>query len=220
MVKCVNCGFLALRRSWTHELVEAAGPYRDEGQLPSDPQNRSFYSCERVPIRTERRRDFKQRLLLDGIGQDEVTQRHVVDALSEDYACDHHTQWHASFTPKEHREMLDRQWQLDFQAKREDADRVWREGQVAKDEKWREQESGKAERRHRWDLIITAGIVTVVLVLAQIGGSLIQAAATREAATGQQAPIVHISPVLVIATPLPSPAAAADKATFEPTTPP
>jgi hypothetical protein len=113
MVKCAECGFLATRRLWSHELVEAAAPYRDEGQQPTDPQNRNFYSCELVPVCAVQRRNFVERLLRQGrttqIGQDELTREEVRAALLEEYDCAQWTVWHQGFTPKEHREMLDRQ---------------------------------------------------------------------------------------------------------------
>ena len=41
------------------------------------------------------------------------------------------------FSPKEHREMMDREWMLKWQADREEADRKWREKQRQEDKQWR-----------------------------------------------------------------------------------
>lgn len=90
--------------------------------------------------------------------------------------------WIPGLTLKDHWDLKMTQETREWQARREDADREWRERQADKDAAWKEKESKGAERRHRWDLILTAGVATLILAVSQLWGSCIQATATREAA--------------------------------------
>lgn len=64
--------------------------------------------------------------------------------------------------------MLDRQASLDFQAKREQDDREWRDKQRKEDLAWREQQEINADKRHKKELWIIGGVVTIALVLGSI----------------------------------------------------
>ncbi len=64
--------------------------------------------------------------------------------------------------------MLDRKWQLEFQAKSEKEDRQWREEQRRKDLEWRNTQEEKATKRHRWDLIILGIVVTLIIAIVTI----------------------------------------------------
>lgn len=86
----------------------------------------------------------------------------VLGVISDDRVCSNYTPWHQGFTPKEHREMIDRQWERNWQLEREREDR-----------KWREHQERKADERHRVNLLINTGLVTVVMVVAIIVSALI-----------------------------------------------
>jgi len=63
---------------------------------------------------------------------------------------------------------------MNFQAEREDADRKWREEQRREDLRWREEQEEKAEKRHRWDLIILGVVATLIICIATIVAAYIE----------------------------------------------
>jgi len=69
------------------------------------------------------------RLLRQGrpapIGQDGLTKEEITMALSEEYECGQWTKWRQGSSPKEHREMLDRQWLIAREDRRDDEARKW-----------------------------------------------------------------------------------------------
>jgi hypothetical protein len=94
--------------------------------------------------------------------------------VQRDNDCKEFTDWQQGFTPKEHREILDRQRQLDFQVKREKEDKEWRNEQRLKDLEWREEQDKKAEGRHRVDLIVIGIIATIIIAVATILAAFIE----------------------------------------------
>ena len=40
---------------------------------------------------------------------------HIKVVLNVEKECKHFTEWHRGFTPKEHQEMIDRKWILEYQ---------------------------------------------------------------------------------------------------------
>jgi len=170
MVKCSECGFLAVRRKDTIELEEVEFESRQSGDM----RPRYHY----VPIcftlvanfgeeveKLEKSPEYATRCDEHGDAIWPQWYDLVGGALVKERECPSFTRWHQGFTPKEHQEMLDRQWLLDFQAKREQEDRDWREHERIEDLEWREKQEQKAEGRHRTDLIII-GIVATLLICA------------------------------------------------------
>ncbi len=233
--RCSDCGYLTFRNYRTRELVEAELELRERGVItPSHgkvPPLSGYPLCFAVsarlvaeyrPIRDgdlaapDPDADTLAWLLYKGddahrddpqTANDEYILRWQV--MHRERECAAFTRWIQGFTPKEHREMLDRQWQLDFQERREDADRRWRDKQAVEARKWREEQSRREEKRYWLQLIGTAVVATLVLALTQLLGSWMQAEATREAARNAPAinlpvPAVNVSPVFVLPTPLPS----------------
>ena len=93
-------------------------------------------------------------------------------------------EWKQGSTPKEHQDRLDEQRKLEYQSKRENEDRQWREEQRrldlewrekrdADDKKWREDQDKKASKRHRLDLIITGIVATLFISAATIAAAFI-----------------------------------------------
>ena len=73
---------------------------------------------------------FDLRKEINELGASNAPERKkVIHDLRE---CKKFTPWHQGFTPKEHQEMLDRQWMLKHQAKVDRRDRKWREDQAKK----------------------------------------------------------------------------------------
>lgn len=158
MVKCAECGYLTVRNVNTYSLDEAGGEFRETG---------AAYSLhERRPVcfqRCDLRREIKQAF---GTGKNEMGC--VLQVISKERDCNKFMDWQQGFTPKEHRELSDRKWMLEFQDKREKEDKEWREKQRRMDLDWREDQEKRTEGRHRWDLILTGGIATVAICAATI----------------------------------------------------
>ncbi len=72
--------------------------------------------------------------------RDEVTEANPDELLrvfQRNRDCSSFTPWQQGFTPKEHREMMDRERARQWQAERERADRDWRRQQRRDDVRWR-----------------------------------------------------------------------------------
>ncbi|MDA1218793.1 MAG: hypothetical protein O2909_05060, partial [Chloroflexi bacterium] len=100
--------------------------------------------------------------------------------------CPSWVEWIPGYSPKEHREMMDRQRLLEFQAKREDDWQKFQKQMVADDKKWREVQEIQAETRHKKELqtikdinrtqmLVMGGLVTLVFVLVTLLGGAIEA---------------------------------------------
>jgi len=82
--------------------------------------------------------------------------------------CPDFTPWFLGFTPKEHREILDRQKLLEWQATREDEDRRWRADEAGKDRAWREKQA-QGEGIWRLVQVVVFGVVgAMVAILAAL----------------------------------------------------
>lgn len=156
MFKCSECGYLAVRARTSRELREAEGEYRKRGLR--------IAISEHIPICFAQVRDFREEIIKEK-GASNLDSVNITPFISKEIYCDCFIKWLQGLTPKEHREMLDRQWQLDYQAKREKEDKEWREEQRRLDLQWREDQDRKSGKRHRWDLVII-GIVATLLICA------------------------------------------------------
>jgi hypothetical protein len=85
------------------------------------------------------------------------SQVEIQQVLTRLRPCDAFIKWIQGFTPKEHREMVDREWQQKHQEEREEDDRKWREERMEDDRKWRSQQ----ERMNRIYTIVS-GVVGAV----------------------------------------------------------
>ncbi len=146
MPRCAGCGFLAqhiYRGSIPQGFIDIDERPRETGELPRRPSAFSPHFLGEPDLTPEK---------LDGdsfpscfarsfpLGQ-EVKERHeelqaanksvpvshaVLDVIGKDRECRHFVKWQRGFTPKEHREMIDRdEW------------RKWQEDQRSSDKKWR-----------------------------------------------------------------------------------
>jgi hypothetical protein len=132
MVHCSDCGFLALRNQFTGQLDEAEVLYRKTGKI----QNRlrpgqrpephvgvdSFeWPYTDAPICFVQAYDLADEFytLADT----------PLDVLRAERNCDDRklfTPWQQGFTPREHRDMRDRQWMMEREDKRDSDARRWR----------------------------------------------------------------------------------------------
>jgi hypothetical protein len=124
MVKCTDCGFLAARNLDTRNLDEVEGEFRRSGNPPTQiiaGKEIGYYRHKRYPICFVQEYD-----LLDSferIGGEESTRFLVV--IGEDRQCELFTEWLQGFTPKEHREMLDRERRDKFESDIRKGDKRW-----------------------------------------------------------------------------------------------
>jgi len=127
MVKCADCGFLASRDIETRYLEETEQEIRQEGCPVLMVDTVKIGSKFEPPICFMRSPDYR----VVPFGQI-YDHKPVKAEIQRERNCNLFTPWQQGFTPKEHREMLDREKMLKWQAEREDADRAWRERQEKK----------------------------------------------------------------------------------------
>ncbi len=178
-VRCKDCGFLGIRKTGDREIVEVELQIRETGDFPYELQFTKGdmwadqqYHYEPRPICFMREPEFlaeTQREISPGDREAQFT-----NVIRRERNCDSFTPWKQGNTPKEHSEMLERQLMLDWQDKRDEADRTWREQQAREDRAWRAEESKlarQANRTHFWEIVIIASIsiaVGIAGVVAQI----------------------------------------------------
>jgi cation transport ATPase len=158
MVKCVDCGFLAARNIKTRDLEEVEQLFRDIGSpvwigTKEDPKGVPVH--ERMPLCFMRAYD----LILEMEQAQEhpinraINAAEVQSVIGRDRNCAYFRRWLQGVSPKEHREMMDREKMLEWQAGREEADRKWREEQEAKHSK------------EEWHRYIFLGVLTVIMAI-------------------------------------------------------
>jgi hypothetical protein len=177
MVKCSECGYLAIRNRFIRLLDEAEQSYRDTGKVKDVPRrtpihhdslpgpwDRSEPLHEEVPICFENAFNlgslaYTKAKAKDPKRTDEsyrsnwfITEDDIHEMLAEERCCPSWTQWHQGFNPKEHRQMIDRQRLLEYQTKREDDWQKFQAQMAADDRKWREEQEAKAEERHQQEM--------------------------------------------------------------------
>lgn len=172
-VTCASCGFLAIRHLWDRTLHEAEPDYRLHAKIPKT--STQYDNHERMPVCFAQAIEFRKEIARDD-------ESGILPVIGKSRKCDSFMPWRHGFSPKEHQEMLDRQWLLDFQTRRDDADRRWRQecderdrtwretqaenerhwrdDQAREDRNWREQSQRDEERRHKANLIVM-GLLTI-----------------------------------------------------------
>ncbi len=175
MAECATCGFLAVLDPKAGALDGCGSDYRENGELE---YRDTAFQHHRWPIcfvsAFPLRKEVRDAMDRDGVYSGDASSVHVVEVLKRNRdECPGFTPWRQGFTPKEHQEMLDRQWRLEFQAQREEADRQWRdqqrkadlewrEEQRRRDLEWRERESRETRKWHWrdfWAVVIATGLI-------------------------------------------------------------
>ena len=129
---CTGCAFLG-ERDGHGDVVEALPAYR---QAPSTTQNRNDRSGG-TPVCIMGKRSFRaeydvlySRLTRERPGYGINSQEAIQEVLSTPPDCGTWEQYLEGITPKERREMLDRQWQIEQEGKRHRADRRARQQEL------------------------------------------------------------------------------------------
>ena len=112
MVKCSECGFLAVRNTESHELEEADETFREKGIIPltGHAEGRPRSRHEPLPLCFARCHDLQEEFK-NVPGEDKAVPGGVHRVIIKERQCDAFTEWQQGFTPKEHREMIDRRWE-------------------------------------------------------------------------------------------------------------
>ena len=144
MAKCYDCGFLAVRNEKTRELVEMELGYRNTGECPREidsVKHPNIYGYE-YPLCFKLAYNLGEEMKnLTGSPGEKIR-----PVIQRDRACEPFAKWRQGFTPKEHQEMLDREKLMEWQKEREEDDRKW-------------------HRKEQWQLVIVAGIFTLLGVI-------------------------------------------------------
>ena len=201
MVKCADCGYLA-QRVWKHDLpvgfleideeprqsgwlagVVYAGYHSDSDAGASGDRGDRLPTCFARAVNLHEtclhRRDARVGKQGDPLPID------ITQVLNQERSCSGFTEWQRGFTPKEHREMMDRERMLKWQAERDEAStkrdddfKRWqmefsaKQAQTEKD--WRERQEQSAKRRHRWDIFWFVLVASLLVSAATIVGAYIQ----------------------------------------------
>ena len=168
MVKCADCGLLAVLRKQTGEYAAADKLFRDTGEIPNFDGN---YVYNPYPFCAAKLRDFHELIGRQNPDNDGSIR---CKTFHEPIPCDGFTDWNPCFSPKEHKEMILSEKMLEIQRKREDDDREWRDAQARKDQKWREDQDRIATRRHRQDLVWIGILVPLVTAATMVVSAFIQ----------------------------------------------
>ncbi|HEX78480.1 MAG TPA: hypothetical protein G4O03_08785 [Dehalococcoidia bacterium] len=134
MAKCSECGFLTMRDKTNGLLVEAIDDYRISGNVPTYLEDYERYynypicftmAYDLLPeVEEAARKQF--------FDKSEDWGKYVLGVITKERECPPKgkalgfTKYQQGFTPKEHREMLDREEWRDWQERQRKADRHWR----------------------------------------------------------------------------------------------
>ena len=112
MVKCSECGFLAVRSKKDFKLDEASSEYRKSGVIAIGYDEQGINQHElhfQKPLCFAGVYDLSSEFDKETKGQNNTVS--TLKVITKDRDCTRCTDWHQGFTPKEHWEMLDRQWE-------------------------------------------------------------------------------------------------------------
>lgn len=184
MVKCSDCGLLALKNTNISQWVEADEVYRATGEVVA-PSGKA----DPLPICFTRkwnlRVGIKAQLLRDGYGEVEAEARsrgsisgRILAEITRERSCETTNQsqpgfikWSQGFSPKEHREMLDRQWRLGRERDWRKEDQDW----LTSEREARERHEKSTRGNHRLEIgllgvgILVAAVIAVFAALIEAG---------------------------------------------------
>jgi hypothetical protein len=140
MPNCAECGFLAARNNQSRQLEEVESIFRETGKpaiivneqgvlgLGSSHESQPLCFAQAYNLRREFMETTHEKYPI----YDAPDKESIATVLHKDRECASFLPWQQGFTPKEHREMIDRERFEERQAKREEADRRWRSRQDLK----------------------------------------------------------------------------------------
>jgi hypothetical protein len=114
MAKCAECGFLAILNEETGELQETQWLIRQDGVLASPLCFMRVYDLWAESNTPRGNYDFTSR-----------TSSLIVATLQKERECNQFVKWQQGFSPKEHREMIDREKQDKLEAEIRASNKRW-----------------------------------------------------------------------------------------------
>jgi len=125
MAKCSECGFLASRGVHSRQLGETEQEIRLNGGSVIVLNTGKPFNLFEPPICFMRSPDYK------AIPFDlRVDKSAVRSEIQRERTCEYFTPRQQGFTPKEHRDMLDRQWMLEREERRDREVKKWQGNQT------------------------------------------------------------------------------------------
>ena len=162
MVKCADCGYLTMRHRTEYSLLlEVYEDYRKHAVL----RRPEFTNPPRCFMRVRNfESEFQQVTAADGPAQ----QQAEIAILQKEIPCAEFTHWQQGFTPKEHRDIRDRQQAL-IQGN-EIRNLIWQreDARDKRAENWQRAEMETLRNQHRWQLIVFGGLIGVATIAAGI----------------------------------------------------
>lgn len=157
MVKCSECGFIASRVGVTREFLEIDDRKRESGGVGS-----WYGPIEPIPVCFVNRFNIGEEVKVLRKGADDEVRPDAYGQIAEDWegdvkqvlnrerVCEDFINWQQGFSPKEHREMVERKRMQEWEMRREEADRKWR------------MEEEKRRSRDEWKRYVFLAIMTIV----------------------------------------------------------
>ncbi len=133
MVKCAECGYLSVRKKRDYSLLDASSDFRERGAVPNETDDKGMNQHplhELIPLCFGRQPYLRD--AIKTIDKQKNSNDEVKAVINKEIDCKEFTKWQQGFTPKEHREMIDREWMMQHEEERENADRKWRSRQDLK----------------------------------------------------------------------------------------
>jgi hypothetical protein len=174
MVKCADCGYLAqhiYRGSIPQGFIDVEESSRETGDLPTLARYISYkpdlgpdkLGGDYFPMCFSHVFNLGQEVKdqIAKVSKTESPVSVVKDVIQKERACEQFVKWIRGFTPKEHMEMVDREWMQKHLEEREDAARKWREEQEDKDRTWRAEQE-KKRSKDEWIRIVILALATII----------------------------------------------------------
>ena len=191
MPKCAECGFITMRNLYTGQLEDLDSDFRDTGNPPKRKTaavggaGMRFAEFDTTPYRHVPI-CFVQSvdLTADWPASQELLDRYkdwpastMLEVITKERPeCEgKFTPWQRGLTPKEHREMLDRQWMIRHEE--EVRKTVWEreDRRDARAEDHHKEQSAEIRGQHKTELIVFGVLVTLAIVVSTVAGAMIEA---------------------------------------------
>ena len=99
----------------------------------------------------------------------------IRNVMERERCCEKFIKWQQGFPPKEHREMLDRQWMIDREDRRALESHEWQERQEEKAEARHQEQLAQLRSIHTQEMLVVGGLVTLTIVVITLVGAAIEA---------------------------------------------
>ena len=154
LVRCAECGLLAMRDFKTRELCETENSVRDRGEMPPGIPGSQHKRFDDSPICVARKVDFQE--LMSNTGAAKVAEQ-IYSVCNSERECDRFLRWQPGMTPKEHLQMDMIERQREWQKSVDERDRQWR-----KEDRDDDRTKTDSAIRSAWIMNVSVGIITSI----------------------------------------------------------